>query len=231
MNYAKWLTGIIGFIWLLISCSGFPTNSDNPANSTIAWGDTNSVVCYGTQITFGVGTNSDSTYPGILQQELKIDVVNHGISNATSLDGVKDLSTVFSQKPVIVLLEFGFVEYLNNIEPTEFRPNLETMIEALQNRGINVVLLSFAHPSMENLYPDDPAYQPLIQLGIRYYQMYQQLSSQYNVPLVDYIFRDIWGDPVLMADEIYPNGKGYRQMEYNIMDKLYSIFDENGMLK
>lgn len=231
MNYVKWPAGIIALIWLLISCSGFPTNSDNSGDTTIAWGDTNSVACYGTQITFGLGANSDSTYPGFLQQALKIDVVNLGISGATSLDGVKHLSTVFSEKPVIVLLEFGFVEYLNDVEPAEIRPNLETMIEALQDRSIKVVLLSFAHPDMKNLYPDDPVYQPLIQLGIRYYQMYQELSSQYNIPLVNYIFQDIWGDPVLMADEIYPNGKGYLQMEYNIMDTLYSIFDENGMLK
>jgi len=231
MNDVKRPIGIIALIWLLISCGGFPTNSDNTANPTIAWGDTNSVACYGTQITAGVGANSDSTYPGFLQQALRIDVVNLGISGATSLDGVKQLSTVFSEKPVIVLLEFGFVEYLNDVEPAEIQPNLETMIEAMQDHGIHVVLLSFAHPDMKNLYPDDPAYQPLIQLGIRYYQMYQQLSSLYDIPMVDYIFQDIWGDPVLMADEIYPNGKGYRQMEYNIMDTLYSIFDENGMLK
>lgn len=226
-----------GFI---LGCSGFPTSSNNTPQVTISWADSNSIVCYGTGFTYGVGgrhdtlsnAGPDSTYPGFLQEALKINVVNFGTPGALTTYGVNHIDSVLTFNPVLVLLEFGAEDYFYEYAPSEdARPDLETMITAFQSHGVKVVLLSFANPQMKNLYPNDAAYDSLIQLGIDYSKMYQSLAADYNIPMVDYLFRDIWGDPALMSDEIHPDGKGYLQMERNVMESLYSIFRDNDMLK
>lgn len=228
---------LFGFT-LLISCSA-PTENKKNTVPEINWTPSNSIVCYGTGFTYGLGVRTDSThsatfdstYPAFLQKRLKIDVINFGVPEASTLYGINHVDSVLSFNPVLVLLEFGAEEYFQGIEPTEVQSNLQTMIEYFQAHDVRVVLLSFAHPEMSALYPNNQVYEEDIQRGIRYYNLFQGLADYYDLPLVDYLFRDVWGDPVLMSDSIHPNGKGYQQVEYNLSNTLYDIFQRNGMLK
>ena len=228
-RYTAVTTLTLLFVGIAVSCDSPTENNNIP--TVIEWSDTNSVVCYGTDFTYGTGADSDSTYPAFLQDRLQIEVVNFGTPGALTEYGVTHMDSVLTFNPVLVLLEFGATEYFLEYEPAEVRSDLRSVIDFFQVHGVHVALLSFAHPDMSSLYPNDPSYQDDIALGIRYSEMYGDIASQYPIPFINYMFKDVWGDPVLMADSIHPNGKGYQQVEYNITEVLFDIFRENGMLK
>lgn len=57
------------------------------------------------------------------------------------------------------------------------------------------------------------------------------VAKENNIPIIDYIYRDIWGNSNLMqSDGLHPNNKGNVQLKKNIFDALYNTFNENGML-
>jgi lysophospholipase L1-like esterase len=170
---------------------------------TIPWTGGNSVVCFGTSLTYGYGAGDknpfcktsnpeakrnscihfstqqilqltsvheqrmvglykkeggcssctgDSSYPRFLQDALKIKVCNQGYAAArinTALDVLQD--SVLSKKPVIVLLEFGSNEFLQNVDPHTADSLLGILIQQILASGPRVVLLSFVNPDMANV--------------------------------------------------------------------------------
>ena len=67
-------------------------------------------------------------------------------------------------------------------------------------------------------------------IGLKYYEMYVALSREFNLILVDYIFKDIWAEPNLMSDLSHPNGVGYAIMAENIYTVLEPLFINSDML-
>lgn len=72
---------LFNLVLIIYSCE----NSTEPSNIidtklpviNIDWADSNSIICFGTSITAGL-ENSDSTYPILLGNKLKIQVHNNG---------------------------------------------------------------------------------------------------------------------------------------------------------
>ena len=228
----------------LLSCdSGGPAGLEGPQEElAIPWTTTSTIVCMGTSLTFGYGTGcrvlprpadcaADSAYPTLLQQRLRIPVINLGVPFATSAGGVQLLDEALAHDPALVLLEFGANDLFQGLPAETVRANLVTMIEFLQNRGVRVALLSFIHPDM---IPNTPAGHRLADLpdqGMAYHAMLTDLVDEYGLPTVDYILAEVWWDADLMYDDVHPNGQGYLKMEENIFRGLREIFAASGMLR
>jgi len=218
----------------------------------VPWTDQNSIVCFGTSLTYGYGAGGrggipgpvwagspgnntvvvDSSYPRFLQEELRINVFNQGYVGAEASDGITLLNdSVLSKKPVIVLLEFGANEILREVAVHEADSVLSLLIVDIAQSGSQVVLMSFINPAMTRFMRNGYWTTQDSIRAIEYYNMLSDLSIRYSLPFISYPLRGVFGYPQLMSDNLHPNGMGYKIMEENIYQALSATFQKNGMLK
>jgi hypothetical protein len=78
-----------------------------------------------------------SFYPGVL-----ITVKNEGVARQSTRQMVERFPTdVFAEKPVLVVWETGISDAVRGIESDQFAAALQTGIEEVKNRAIDIVLV------------------------------------------------------------------------------------------
>ncbi|EKT4468733.1 arylesterase [Pseudomonas putida] len=154
----------------------------------------------GDSISAGFGLDTRLGWVALLQQKLKEEgfddrVVNASISGDTSAGGQARLPALLAaHQPSLVVLELGGNDGLRGQPPQQLQQNLASMIDQAREAGAKVVLLGMRLP---------PNY------GVRYTQafarVYEQLSTQKQVPLVPFFLEGVGGVPQMMqADGIHP---------------------------
>ncbi|MGE7992938.1 arylesterase [Pseudomonas sp. NPDC089554] len=154
----------------------------------------------GDSISAGFGLDTRQGWVSLLQQRLQEQgfddkVVNASISGDTSAGGQARLPALLAEhKPELVVLELGGNDGLRGQPPQQLQQNLASMIDRSREAGAKVVLLGMRLP---------PNY------GVRYTtafaQVYEQLATQKQVPLVPFFLEGVGGVPELMqADGIHP---------------------------
>jgi len=151
----------------------------------IKWNQTNSIVCYGTSITNGKPSGSgiitvvppppappDSSYPKLLGDKLRIKVINKGYWGA-KIDYAKSIfiDSILSQNPVLIFLEFGANEFLQNVDMETTEIKLDSLIIMIKSYNIEVVLLSFYNPDMINHTPSNHFLYNRKELADKYFEM------------------------------------------------------------
>ena len=195
---------------------------------TVPWTNQNSIVCFGTSLTYGYGAGDkkyfiatpiwggssvnntsvgDSSYPRFLQEALRINVVNQGYVGARTSYGITLLNdSVLSKKPVLVLLEFGANEFLQKVAAHDVDSVLSLLVVDIVQSGTQVVLLSFINPDMTRFMGSEYWTTQDSIRAIEYYNMLSNLSIRYSLPFIDYPLRGVFGYPELMSDNLHPNG-------------------------
>ena len=169
------------------------------------------IVCFGDSLTAGFGVDPGKSYPDLLQQELdrrgyRYRVVNLGVSDDTTQDGLDRLSLVLSEKPRIVLLEFGANDGLRGQPVSNSENNLSQMIDGLQKAGAQVILAGITLPP--NYGPD--------YIG-KFDAMFQALAARYKTPLIPFLLAGVAGNSNLMQrDRLHPNAEGTRLVVRNV---------------
>jgi lysophospholipase L1-like esterase len=215
---------------------------------TITWDTLQTVVCYGTSLTYGYGVKDagfviiggptggspaiDSSYPGWLRRHLKIPVVNAGIVGATTEYGLSHVqSNVFSKRPALVLLEFGANDFLQRKDVAKTDSLLTVLVMKIQQYGSVVVLVSFIDPEMTN-YMSSGRWTTQDSLrAIDYHSMLIDVAKRTSVQLIGNSLKNVFGIPSMMSDDVHPNGRGYYRMFRNISIPLNNTFAQSGMLK
>jgi len=173
------------------------------------------IVCFGDSLTAGFGVDPGKSYPDLLQQELDrrgyhYRVVNLGVSGDTTQDGLARLPLVFSEKPRIVVLEFGANDGLRGQPVSISEKTLALMIEALQKAGARVVLAGITLP---------PNYGP--EYVHQFDAMYSDLASRYKLPLLPFLLAGVAVNTKLMqSDGLHPNAEGTRLVTKNVLSVL-----------
>ncbi|QVM93171.1 arylesterase [Pseudomonas entomophila] len=158
------------------------------------------VLVVGDSISAGFGLDTREGWVELLQQRLKNEgfddqVVNASISGDTSAGGRARLPALLvAHKPDLVVLELGGNDGLRGQPPQQLQQNLALMIDRAREAGARVVLLGMRLP---------PNY------GVRYTsafaQVYEQLATDKQVPLVPFFLEGVGGVPAMMqADGIHP---------------------------
>ena len=158
------------------------------------------VLVVGDSISAGFGLDTREGWVELLQKRLKDEgfddqVVNASISGDTSAGGRARLPALLvAHKPDLVVLELGGNDGLRGQPPEQLQQNLALMIDRARQAGARVVLLGMRLP---------PNY------GVRYTaafaQVYEQLASDKQVPLVPFFLEGVGGVPAMMqADGIHP---------------------------
>jgi acyl-CoA thioesterase-1 len=161
------------------------------------------LVCYGDSITAGYGLQSGQSYPDALQRDLDksgyhYKVSNQGTSGATTKDAVADLHSILVLHPEVVLVEFGGNDGLRGLPPAETRRNLDTVLTALANAHIKVLLAGITLPPN---YGSDYIQQ--------FDQVFRDLAVKHRVAFVPMIYKDLIHVPgTIQQDGIHPTAKG-----------------------
>jgi len=164
------------------------------------------IVCFGDSIT--------KAYTPLLESSLRdrypeyhLEVVNAGVVSDTTEGGMRRIQEVCAIKPTVCLLGFGINDWRKGVQRTEFRRNLCSIIERLEQRGARVLLLT-TNPDAHacNGYKVSFALQ-------RYNEDIRDTAYQKRVRLCDVfsLWNHRFNDPrEALDDEIHPNTKGYK---------------------
>jgi acyl-CoA thioesterase I len=161
------------------------------------------IVCYGDSITAGYGLRSGQAYPDALQRNLDkrgyhYKVSNLGTSGATTKDAAANLHSVLLLHPAVVIVEFGGNDGLRGLPPDQTRRNLDSVLTALDNAHIRVLLAGITLPP--NYGPD------YIQA---FDQVFRDLAVRHHTAFVPMIYKDLVNVPgTIQPDGIHPTAKG-----------------------
>jgi len=163
-----------------------------------------SIVVFGDSISAGYGIDVDLGWVNLLQQKFNQQQIdysfnNESISGDTSAGGLARIDQALTKhKPAIVLLELGANDGLRGLSPQQMKSNLAEIITRCRQIGAKVLLIGMKMP---------PNY------GKRFvdmfYDVYPQLSAEFDVPLVPFILENVALKPELMQlDGLHPNEAG-----------------------
>jgi len=176
------------------------------------------IVCFGDSLTAGYGAPAGQSYPDFLESDLNEQglhprIVNRGITGATSKDALGQLPSILALHPDIAVVEFGANDGLRGAPASLIQANLETIIQALQQAHVRVMLAGIFMPP--NYGPD----------YVRQFDaIYPTLARKYKVPLMPFILKDVYGISSLMSgDGIHPNSEGYQIIARNVMPVLLPL--------
>jgi acyl-CoA thioesterase-1 len=187
------------------------------------------IVCFGDSLTDGDGAPDGQSYPDYLQQQIRVDVINAGVSGDTTAGGLARLNRdVLSKDPQIVIIEFGANDLSKGVTIGQLKSNLEQMITQINddNRNRKIFIADWL--------PDSDSIALLGGLSNftrEYRSMLDSLEKISNVEIVDDIFKGIFGDPALMSDPLHPNSKGYKIMADNYLKAIRPYLQANKLLK
>ena len=169
--------------------------------STTSSEENNSILIYGDSISAGYGMEKESQWSETLKTLLsdkgfKISVYNRSVSGETTGGGLTRISRILDElKPTFLLLELGGNDALRGYPPKKIYENLNKMIEASKERGIDVFLMQI------RILPN---------YGKRYQtqfeSIYPTLSQEKEVILLPFMLNDIaLKKELMLSDGIHPN--------------------------
>ena len=173
-----------------------------PAGALVA-ADRPLLVCYGDSITAGYGLQSGQAYTDALQHDLDARgfhyrVVNEGTSGATTKDAVARLRSIVALHPEVVIVEFGGNDGLRGLPPEQTRRNLDTVLTALENAHVKILLAGITlPPNYGREYID------------QFDQVFRDMAAKHHVAFVPMIYKDLVHVPgTIQEDGIHPTAKG-----------------------
>ena len=167
----------------------------------------------GDSLTFGLGVESDKTWPHLLEKRLHTEgfkearVINAGSSGATTAVGLSTLKFHLKRsKPDLIIYALGANDGLRAINPETTYKNISAAIVEIQKAGIKVLLLGMkAPPNYGEKFPKD------------YEKVFSRVAAEKKIPFVPFLLEGVAGDPSLnQADGIHPNDKGYEKIVQQI---------------
>lgn len=174
------------------------------------------IVCYGDSITAGYGVQQGESYPDDLQRHLdrrgyNYKVVNMGTSGATTKDAVARLQGVLRANPAVVIVEFGGNDGLRGLRVDDTRKNLETVLGALTDAHVKVLLAGITLPP--NYGPD---YVNAFNAVFR-----DVAAKEHPAAFVPMIYKDLVHQPgTIQEDGIHPTAKGADILAETLMPSL-----------
>ena len=159
---------------------------------------TDKILAFGDSITYGYGESENESYPYLLSQITKTQVVNAGINGDTSRDGLQRLPALLEDNSIkLILLCFGGNDILQKVPLGELKSNLKKMIQVAKAKNIDVILISV------------PKISPL---GLSSINLYSTVADEENIELMDDVLVHVLSRSLLKNDYIHPNAKGYKYM-------------------
>ena len=174
-------------------------------------------------------------YPAVLQDILKINVLNSGdgwASTEITLDRVEE--DVARYDPDIVVIELGFSDFMNKVDPADTNRNIQEIINILKNRGEpKIYLIRFydertIRSTMEYWEMTEREQANLL---ASYDGMFRNLSRNNGIELITGIWEGLEYDDTIGDDSLHPTIEGQRIMAGNIFRYLRPYLESHNFLK
>lgn len=184
------------------------------------------ILAFGDSLFAGYNVAPEDSYPAQLQRALRAQginaqVYNAGVSGDTTAAGRQRLSFALDEqetKPDLAIVELGGNDLLRGLSPEQSRENLAAMIEELQSRNIDVLLMGMRAP---------PNYGPEFQAAFD--GMYGDLAKQYGVALYPFFLEAIYQEPELFqSDRIHPTEDGIEKLVGATLESVVAALPAEG---
>jgi len=163
------------------------------------------IVAFGDSLTYGTGASEAESYPVVLGELIQRKVVRAGVPGEVTGGGLARLESVIDEhRPALMIVGLGGNDMLRKLDDAEIKDNLRKIIQAIQGRGISVVLFGVPKPALITSAPE----------------FYAELAKEFNIPYEGKIVTDVLYRPDQKSDTIHPNAKGYRRMAEAFADLL-----------
>ena len=201
-----------------VGCNNEPDQSAQPSTAPKAVEQRSKIIAFGDSLTAGLGLTANETYPAQLQKLLdesgyKYEVVNAGVSGDTTSGGLRRMDWVLDEHVKVVVLELGANDILRGQPIQLLQENLSKMIEAMQTRGITVVLAGMEAPTNSG-----PEYRKEV------HEAYKALAEKYDTPFIPFILQDVVeSENYTQEDLSHPNAAGAKVLAKTVFDALVPV--------
>lgn len=195
----KWISILLIFLLLSACDSGQIFHKLRPGGKILAFGDS---------LTFGTGAEKGFSYPAQLKRLIARDVINAGVPGEVSADGARRLPALLdAHEPDLVIICHGGNDLLQKLGKQQLEDNLRRMFEAVNQRGIPMVMIAVPQPGL--LLSDA--------------DVYASLGKELNIPVVEEIIGKLLSNPSFKSDQVHLNAAGYDKLSKAIADKLMEL--------
>jgi acyl-CoA thioesterase-1 len=172
------------------------------------------IVFLGTSLTAGYGLADPSlAYPALIQQRidsagLPWQVVNAGVSGATSADTRRSIDWIMAEPVSVLVVETGANDGLRGLDVDSMRANIQAILDRARRQSPPpaLVLVGMEAP------PNYGA--PYTR---RFRDVFPELAREYGAAFVPFLLRGVAGvDSLNQADGIHPTPAGQRIVAANV---------------
>jgi acyl-CoA thioesterase I len=169
------------------------------------------ILFLGDSLTEGLGVDEQHAYPRVVEKKLReagydVNVINGGVSGATTASGFSRLKWHLKKKIDIVVIELGANDGLRGLKLPQTEENLREMVKLAQSHKIRVMMLGLRMPpNYGKKYTAD------------FEAMYKNIAASMKVPTLNAFLVGVEGVAELnQADGIHPNIKGHEVVASNV---------------
>jgi acyl-CoA thioesterase-1 len=161
----------------------------------------------GDSVTAGIGNKDEVTWPGIIQKKVKADIIDLAQSGATVATVLRQAEQI-DTKNALVLCEIGGNDLFGPTPYSEFRSNLNLILQRVKKNGNTVVMLEL----------------PLLPWQIEYGRIQRQLANEFNVILIPKrFFAAVLSQEQASSDLAHLTYKGHQLMA----EQIWSLIGQN----
>ena len=136
-----------------------------------------------------------------------------GISGDQTAGGRARLPALLEEhSPQAVIIELGGNDMLRGVADPEIVANLDAMIDAVQQRGAKVVLMSVPRPNALGALT-----------GLSAARFYRELAQRRRIPLIEKALPAVLSESKLKLDLLHPTAQGHQQLAERTVDELRDI--------
>jgi len=177
------------------------------------------IVALGDSLTAGYGLARQDAFPEQLEKALKakgvaVEIENAGVSGDTASGGLSRLDWSVGEGTDAVILELGGNDLLRGVDPAVTQRALETIVERLKARNIEVMIAGMRAPP--NMAGGD--FMP------RFEAIFSGLAAKYNLVYYPFFLEGIAAQAKFaLQDGMHPNAAGVSQIVTGIMPKVEEL--------
>lgn len=170
-----------------------------------------SVLAFGDSVTRGTGAAPGEDWPARLATASGWRIHNAGVPGDTAEAAKGRLPALLAaQRPALVIIEIGGNDFLRRRPATAVKEDIRQLVRMAAVSGAQVVLVAVPEFSLLGALTQRPSDAPL----------YRELGDEEKVLVVESVFSETLANPEWRADQIHPNGEGYRRMAAGIESAL-----------
>jgi acyl-CoA thioesterase-1 len=178
-------------------------------------------VALGDSLTAGYQLPGSAALPAALERRLRasgldVRIENAGVSGDTSTGGLERLDWAVGEGVDGVIVALGANDMLRGIDPAQTEKALGQIIQRLQDRRIDVLLVGMlATPSLGREYVD------------RFNAIFPTLAARHGVSLYPFLLEGVAQNPKLnLVDGIHPNREGVEVIASSMQPMVAKFVDK-----